>query len=277
MSVKYQLSLEELNKIINDYLSGKTLREMEKDSLHCRAYLSKVLKENGVDIRDNTINSRKYSHNENFFEDIDNEIKAYWLGFIYADGYIESKRRMNSQKFGITLNSIDENHLYKFKRHIEANNPIKNYIGSGYNSTGKFSKILLTSQKTVDDLKRLGVVENKTNELVFLDNTKLSNNLIRHFVRGYFDGDGTIYCSKDKKYNHLYYQISFTGTKEMILGIRKFFNKDIVIKARHNAFYMNIGGNLQVKNLLDILYKDSSVYLERKHNKYLDLCKYIER
>lgn len=277
MGGKYQLSSEELNNIINDYLSGKTLRQMEKESTHCKAYLSKVLRKSGISIRDNTLNSRKYTHNENFFEQIDNEIKAYWLGFIYADGFIESKRDSNSQKLGITLSAIDESHLYKFKTHIEATNPIKTYIGSGYNSNGRFTKILLTSQKTVVDLKKLGVIENKTKNLSFPNELIVPNNLIRHFIRGYFDGDGTIYCSQDKKYDHFSYQLSFTGTKEIIDGIRKFFNKRVVIKTRHNAFYMNIGGNHQVKDVLSILYADSSVYLERKYNKYLDLCKYIER
>lgn len=277
MGGKYQLSEEETNNIIQDYLSGKTLRQMEKDNLQCKAYLSKVLKQNGIEIRNNTLNSRKYTHNEDFFETIDNEVNAYWLGFIYADGFIESKRKNSNQKFGLTLNSIDEEHLSKFKSHIKATNPIKYYTGSGYNPSGEFSKILLTSQKTVDDLKRLGVKENKTMTLVFPDTLKVPTSLVRHFVRGYFDGDGTIYCYKHKKYSHINYHVSFTGTKEMIDGIKRFLNKEVVICSRHNAFYINIGGNPQVKNILDMLYKDASVYLERKHNKFLDLCKYIER
>ncbi|MTK11827.1 MAG: hypothetical protein F8N39_06990, partial [Clostridiaceae bacterium] len=206
MAGKYQMLQEELDTIINSYLSGKSLREMEKETLHCRSYLSKVLKANGINIRDNTSNSRKYTHNENFFEGINNELNAYWLGFIYADGFIESKRKNCGQKFGITLNSIDEEHLYKFKSHIAATNPIKHYLASGYNPNGNFSKILITSQKTVEDLKRLGVKENKTLNLTFPDDKKVSNCLIRHFIRGYFDGDGTIYFSIDQAYNYKNYR-----------------------------------------------------------------------
>lgn len=277
MGKKYNMLEEELNNIITGYLSGKSLRQMSKETLHCKAYLSKVLKANEIDIRENVLNSRKYTHNENYFEVINDELKSYWLGFIYADGFIESKRKNYSQKFGITLNSIDEEHLYKFRSHIEATNPIKHYIGSGYNPSGSFSKILITSQKTVEDLKRLGVKENKALNLTFPDNKKISNYLIRHFIRGYLDGDGTIYSYVDKTNNYTNYRLSFTGTKDMLEGVRNFFNKNIVIKEDNNAFYMNIGGNLQVKRFLDILYNNSSVYLQRKYEKYLDLCKYIER
>lgn len=31
---------------------------------------------------------RYYYFNENFFEKINNELSAYWLGFLYADGCI---------------------------------------------------------------------------------------------------------------------------------------------------------------------------------------------
>jgi hypothetical protein len=276
MPKKYPITTEEVKTIIADYTAGKTLRQMEKSSIHCRNYIAKILKENGITIRDNTINSRKYTHNENFFSCIDDEKKAYWLGFIYADGFIESKRENGNQKLGITLNVIDKDHIEIFKEHIQATNPIKVYRGSGYNSNGYFAKILLTSEKTVNDLKELGVLENKTSKLIFPEETKVSKSLLRHFVRGYFDGDGTLYYSYDK-YNNRNYQISFIGTKNMMQGINKFFNKDLVILQQRSAWRINFGGNLQVKSFLDKLYNNSSVYLKRKYIKYLDLCKYIER
>ena len=119
MSKKRIFSDQEKQYIITEYNNGKSLRKLEKELHVSRRILSTMLQKEKVTIRNNTINSRKYFHNENYFEKIDTEEKAYWLGFIYADGYIESKRKNSSQKFGITLNAKDINHLEKFKISIE--------------------------------------------------------------------------------------------------------------------------------------------------------------
>lgn len=273
MPAKLVLKNQELNKIINDYKSGTSLRTMSKKYKISRGTLSKILKENNIEIRDNTINSRKYSHDENYFENIDNEHKAYWFGFICADGFIESKRKQNSQKVGITLNSIDREHLIKFKKDINATNPIKDYVGSGYNPTGKFSKIILTSQKTVDDLKKHGCIENKSLKLKF---PEIKEEYIRHFIRGYFDGDGSLNKTKGYK-GKTEYSIQFIGTKDFLLSLMEVFNKDLKLYCNNNVYELSIGGNNQVKNITNYLYNNATIYLDRKYEKYLEMLKYTER
>ena len=281
MAKKRIFDQEEINYIVNLYNTGKSVRELELELQISRKLLSKMLKENEVVLRDNTINSRKYSHNEDYFETIDTETKAYWLGFIYADGFIESKRAVGNQKLGITINSIDEEHLYKFKESINATNPIKNYIGSGYSANSEFSKILLTSQKTVDDIRNLGVVENKTLILKFPTEDQLPFYLIRHFIRGYFDGDGCLsyWCHTRKKGNTRMrnYQVGFIGTFEFLTGISNYFGKSLAFTSKDNKTYgLNIGGRVQVLTIMNHLYYDSTVFLDRKHDKYLELLKYSE-
>lgn len=271
MAKKIIFTKSQTDEIIEKYNNGTSLRELSKELNHSRNILSKLLKDNKVQIKDNTINSRKYIHNENFFEVVDNEEKAYWLGFMYADGFIESKRQHGNQKFGITLNSIDNYHLEKFKNSIESNNPIKIYKGSGYNAEGEFSKILLTSQKTVNDLIANGCLENKTHLLKF---PELRNDLIPHFIRGYFDGDGCLsyYVTTKRQY-----KIGFVGTYEFLDGIMKYLNKNLKFSTKDCTTYQfNIGGNNQVKTVMNILYKNATIYLDRKYDKYLELLKYSE-
>lgn len=264
MPKKMVLSDNQIKEIIALYESGATLRQLEKDLSISRKILSRILKENQIHIKDNTINSRRYFHNEDFFEVIDTEEKAYWLGFIYADGFIESKRSHGAQKVGITLSSIDHSHLEKFKESIEATNPVLQYKGSGYNSEGTFSKILLTSDKTVNDLKQLGVVENKTYNLEFP--TFIKEDLLHHFVRGYFDGDGSInYYTTPTGYKK--YQIGFTGSFKMIQGLNKFFSKECSIRQKGNAYQVNFGGVNEVHKIINIMYKDATIYLDRKYEK----------
>ena len=261
-------------KRFKDYNNGTSLRQLEKKYGYCRRIISNILKENNITIRDNTLNSRKYTHNENFFEVIDTEEKAYWLGFIYADGFIESKRINSNQKFGITLNSIDHNHLEKFKKSIEATNPINIYKGSGYNKDSNFSRILLTSQKTVNDLINKGCLEHKTHLLEFPTIEQVPEELMRHFIRGYFDGDGSLnFYSTTKRQ----YKIGFVGTKNFLTGIMNHFNKNLKMSTKDDiTFQLNIGGNKQVINIMNYLYKDAHVYLDRKYKKYLEMLKYNE-
>jgi intein-encoded DNA endonuclease-like protein len=266
MAKKLSLTQEDTQKLIQEYNSGKSLRVLETEFNHHRSILSRILKDNGIQIRDNTENNRLYHHNENYFEVIDTEQKAYWLGFIYADGFIDCQNN-----FGITLNSKDELHIEKFKSDISATNPINHYNGSGYNTDGSFSRILMKSKQTVSDLIDHGVFRQKTLTLKFPTVQQVPEQLIRHFIRGYFDGDGCISFYKKA------YLIGFTGTYEVLKGIEEVFAGDWVITPHNNAFQINIGGNLQVLRIFHYLYDDATVFLERKCDKFLELySKYSE-
>ena len=279
MPKKTVLLYEDLAELVADYNSGQTLRQLEHKYPYGRKTLSKLLKETGVNIRDNTENSRRYYHDEDYFEVIDTPEKAYWLGFIYADGFIESKRiGCGNQKLGITLAECDADHLDKFKQHIFSTNPIKVYAGSGYCAEGRYAKILLTSQKMVNDLKNKGVHENKTYELNFPSTKIVSKKLQRHFVRGYFDGDGSLsyWTRHGVTKESRNYLLGFTGTYSVLDGINSFFGKKLIIKPHNEAHEINFGGNQQLKKFLKLLYKDATVYLDRKYEIYLDFLKYSE-
>jgi hypothetical protein len=280
MAKKIYMSQDDIDELVQKYRSGTSLRELSREYPQGRNTLAALIKGAGVSIRDNMENSRKYHHDENYFEKIDTQEKAYWLGFIYADGFIESKRvGLGNQKFGITLSSCDIDHVDKFKQCIKATNPIKTYSGSGYNVSGQYSRILLTSQKTVEDLKRAGVVEQKTLKLDFPSEDIVPKNLQRHFVRGYFDGDGSLsyWTRKGKSKDTRSYLLGFTGTYDFLRGINSFFEKDLAIRPSHNAYQINFGGNVQLKSFLSTLYEDASVYLDRKHDVYEGYLKYVER
>lgn len=262
MAKKIILDQKELDKLINLYKSGTSLREMVKITGYSRGFLSKTLKANEVDIRDNTLNSRKYNHIENYFENIDSEEKAYWLGFMYADGYI------TNNSFGFSINIIDKNHAIKFNESLQANNPIHEYKGTGYSENSIMCRTLLTSAKTVNDLINKGCIRNKTLQLKFPTEDIVPRHLMYHFLRGYMDGDGSI--NFHKKGNYQAWQISFIGQKDFLNKIKDFFNKtDLKLSTKDNITYqINFTGNQQVKRILNILYHDATIYLDRKYEKY---------
>lgn len=280
MAKKLILSEQEKALLLEDYQAGMSLRQLEKKYHHTRQILSKLLRAMEVNIRDNTINSRKYYHNEDFFHQINTEEKAYWLGFFYADGFIEAKRQNGNQKFGITLKAHDDGHLSKFLEAIEGTNPIKYYKGSGYCENGEYARVLMTSQKTVDDLKDKGVVEEKTLKLKFPTTDIVPKELMHHFIRGYFDGDGSLsyWTRNGKTKESRNYLLGFTGMKDVLYGILKHFGKtNIVIRPHNNAFEVNIGGNQQLKTILRNMYNNAHVYLDRKKDIYDEFLKYTKR
>lgn len=260
--------------IINDYQNGKSLRQIAKEYHVSRNRISKILKENNIEIRYSNLTSKRYFCNENFFEKIDNEEKAYWLGFIYADGFITTKRKHGSQSLGITLSIKDIDHLEKFKKSINSTHKINTYLYHGFEKEGypatKCSRILIPSQKIVNDLKKHGVVENKTKILIF---PKIKNDLLNHFLRGYLDGDGSLFEDSRGTYG-----LSFNGTKEFLEGINTFLQTNQKISRDKTIYSIRYSGNLKVLKVCNVIYKDATIYMDRKYNKYVKLLnKYTEK
>ena len=211
-----------------------------------------------------------YTFNEEYFEKIDSEDKAYWLGFIYADGYI------TNNNIGIALFIIDKQHLFKFKESIEATYPINSYIPtSEYCKSVNYCRILLRSKKAVDDIRDKGVLNNKSLILKYPNEFILDSKYYRHFIRGYFDGDGSLILSK----NSINFKIC--GTREFLTKLIEIFNKvsDYEFKNKlfkrkndnKNNYYLSFGGKNKTLSIMQYLYDYSNIYLDRKYEKFIIL------
>lgn len=269
---------EQIAEIINCYVvNKKSLKEVANKFNVNVSVIQRVLKENNINTRSNSINSRKYYADFNYFEKIDTEHKAYWLGFIYADGYISSKQGA-SDSVGISLALKDVDHLIKFKNDINATYPINNYVSSGYGEND-YCRILIASNKLAKDLISHGVLKQKTN--ILSPPTTVPDHLIRHFIRGYFDGDGCLsyYSTRDR------YSIKILGTKEFLDFIKDFIynninyniNKYYKRKPEHTVCSLEISSEIKALEFLNIIYADSTICLERKYNRYLNLCNKYSR
>lgn len=270
------ISKEELTEIIEMYQNNVSLREIEKRTSHGRPAITKMLQRLGI--KTTTGNHyRKYFFDFNFFEKIDNEYKAYWLGFIYADGCIlkQDNRGYGEQEFKIQIAKEDLQLLEKFKQDIKSTYPIREDKSKNEKNSNHQIQVIqsLRSQKTVDDLKKLGCVENKSLILTFPSEQQVPKELQKHFIRGYFDGDGSI--SKTKEH----YYVNFVGTEPFIKSLYQILKIGSVFqdKRKENSWYLSIGGNLQVIKFYHLLYDNSNRYMQRKYEKFqLLLNKYNE-
>jgi hypothetical protein len=210
-------------------------------------------------------NKRIYNVNDLFFNEL-NEKSAYWLGFIYADGYISKTENC----IRITLSVKDEGHLLKFKNDIQSESPITyhmNRYSENYPLTKK-ARVSIFSKQIKEDLSKLGCNPKKSLNCRF---PELPQNLIPHFIRGYFDGDGSVYTIKPYgRMRNSSIGISFIGTEEFIYvlkdklefpkekGIRKDKRLNVNIRILEFAGY-NI-----VEKFRNYIYNNATVFLDRK-------------
>lgn len=230
-----------------------------------------VLKENNISIRQKQGRySNFYSFNSKFFEIIDTEEKAYWLGFIYADGYITKKNTM-----GISLSDIDLSHLEKFKSSLNSTHPINIYKNnSGYNTKNKYCNLQIANTENYSNLVRCGVIPRKTKILTFPNESILPFNLVHHFIRGYFDGDGSVsitknsYIRKDGS-SQKKISCSILGTELFLLTLVNYlpFKQKIYKYKNKDIYFINFAGT-KAKQFYEYLYKDVNIYLERKKEKF---------
>lgn len=275
---------EELkSKILKMYNDGKSIREIDRTTGVERGVIKRFLKRNGVDIRSakyyhGTETHRKYHYDRDYFKIIDSEDKAYWLGFIWADGCI-MKRGENSYLIQIALKESDIGHLEKFKKCIKSNYEIKTYRNYMEESGAEgVCRIQINSTTMAKDLMRLGVMPNKSVSKFYVDFSKISDDMIRHVARGYYDGNGCYYI-KDGKV-----ELSACGNKESIFEISGFLEKFGVtsrVSERHpdrdnnNFTIKNVRKN-EVYKFFNLMYLDSYMWLDRKYEIAINFVKSME-
>ena len=274
-----QLNYDVEKDIIPLYNKGYSLTSIAKKFNTNRDTLSRKLKELGIQVV-NHQNETKF--NEGIFDVIDTEEKAYWLGFIFADGYISSTPNDPSKKskyqFELSLKASDVNHLNKFNKFMEHNKDNVKIGKVTCNNVECFRcRWSVTNKHLWSTLNNLGCVPNKSLILTFPSIDIFKNkDLIRHFIRGYFDGDGCF--SRTFYKDEVFPKCSFLGTYEFISMVKTILEKNNIHisnvnqKSAENVYTIQLSQNNSIL-LINYLYNDSTIYLDRKYNLYKFFCK----
>ena len=212
---------------------------------------------------------RKYTLNENYFEEIDSSNKSYILGFIYADGSINKK----NNSLTICLSEKDKDVLKFIKKELNYSGIIKNKIINNRN----YSLVNIVSKKLINDLVDLGIIQNKT----YLSNSlpKVPINYYNDMIRGFFDGDGSIYRDKLNQYT-----VCFSSNIKILKNIKEYLlSKDIEssnIRLRNkNSSYsamLEIRGSYKIEKFEKLIYYNKDLYsLKRKVDKFKEFNEHI--
>jgi hypothetical protein len=250
-------------KIVQEYQAGKSSIQLSKKYKYDCAGICALLKKNNV-TRPMSLSKRKYTINENYFDNINNEGKAYFLGFLYADGYNNEKNNMVS----LCLHRKDKEILLKLRKEINSNKPLRteNHL---------YYKLIIENKHISEQVAKMGCMQAKTFKICFPSFNIISENLIHHFMRGYFDGDG--YVSKDKKKSSSQ-NISITSNKKFLLNYIKYLAKKCDLNPVKTCKYKTTkiisavyGGRNQVCRIYNFLYKDATFFLQRKKKRFLKI------
>lgn len=168
----------------------------------------------------------------------------------------------------INLSSKDENHLNKFKKSIDGEDlKIDKGLQNSFGTITEYARLEANSATMTKDLKALGCVERKSLILKFPTEEQVPKELIMHFIRGYYDGDGSFTFGSGK---YPQASLNFIGTMDFLIGVKENLKvvTPIKIDKRKNIPYLMFGGNKNALEKLNMMYKDATIYLDRKYNNY---------
>lgn len=250
--------------VIKDYLEGMGSGEVARKYGYSQSAVSILLRKNGVDMRDWRIDV-----DEDFFSAIDTEEKAYVLGWMYADGNInKSTWRIQIADLDI-LEKIKE--IVKYKGEIADVPPPKKFPHR------KVQYVMnVCRKKMVDDLAKLGVMSKKSLIIKFPSEDQVPKHLLGHFLRGVFDGDGSITERAQGGFS-----VSLASTQGFLDEMVKLFKSDFHIYERFperesTSRSMLSGKKSTVFEFLDYIYKDATVYLDRKYKPYKEFLQWYK-
>jgi hypothetical protein len=226
--------------------------------------------------------TRIYHCNDNYFNNIDTEKKAYILGFIIADGHISKENRL------CFSNSIDDISIFEeIRSEISPNSKIHL---KKYNQGAKTRKeqciLRIKSNILCEQLRdKYNICNNKTHDTKFTFNLDLIPEELKvHFIRGFFDGDGSISFYETK--GTIFFNFSFISTSfNFVNQVAQLFENNFKVKKvirkiqgkTINWFTLRFDYDRhrarEIQKIYEFLYQDATIFLERKRIKFE---KYLE-
>lgn len=253
-----------LSEIVELYEQGLTPVQISEKFGCCCINITRRLKKAGIPFKRDysksrrSIDTRVHSLDVHYFDTIDTEEKAYFLGLMFADGSVSKNQ--------FYLKMIDRDIIERFKEALKTTVPIR--VIEHKKRTEYNSFILeISSVYLCTVLSKWGCTPNKTRTIRL---PKLDESLYVHFIRGFFDGDGHIGLNVKPyhcKFDIVSAALPFLEDIRPIITSHAKTDGGISKEAKYDVYHLRYSG-YQVKDILDWLYKDATVYLKRKYFKY---------
>ncbi len=253
------LSLAQEHEVCRRYVAGESTPTLGVAFGVVPGTIRQLLIRHGIERRSSAEAQRKYACDFGFFDAIDTEVKAYVLGFAAADGNVYRST------LAINLSSKDRDHLLKIRTVLGSTHPIEDYVRapSSFIAGGLASRLCIRSVQLTAGLMAHGVTPRKTFTLQWPD--FLAPELLRHYLRGYSDGDGwfTVSHAPNRKRGNLGWGI--LGTEAFCSGAQRYLMAAVGVRKvkieQPSVHRLGYGGNKQVSRIYRLLYNDATIYL----------------
>ena len=263
---------EELKQeIIKYYLSQPmTMKQVEDKYELSHPTITKILKDVPKYTKAKLNNPNMKEH---FFQEINEEAKAYFLGLLISDGNVFKDNTGRQASISITLDLKDEYMLEKFKEVLQANTSV------GHDGRG-CGQIAVRSNIMAEDLAKYGVVPRKSYNTYL---PLISKEMMPHLIRGIFDGDGSIMAKPNPSndgHNRFLHSISFFGTHQLMEDISNYILENLGIKTAVYDYKDRSLSELKIQNIDNIakfgywIYRNSTIFLNRKKDIFNDFLKH---
>lgn len=263
------------NEWIELYKSGRSTLYISR-KYNCSVHaVSEVIKTSGIirsrsDTCKNTHNF-KYGNYDTYFDTIDTEEKAYYLGIILADGCIYEKHdKQSTLSLGLT---ISDGYIVDRLAKILGRN---SYTCHHKNHVNGSREVRVGSEHICNTLREYGITPRKstdTHEAKIFNH--IPDSLMNHFIRGVIDGDGSIGIYDNNGHTTLAARIFICGNFNDMRSITDIFHR-IGCRMRPVTKHSNIysvkwSAKLDVIKIIHYLYDNSTIYLDRKYRKAMDI------
>lgn len=264
-----RFSEKQYHDAVTDYVKGMPMDELVKKHGISFVSICKYMRQNGIDYYSG--HGRKHHFNQDYFQNLDSQEKVYWFGYLYADGSINKSNTYDIVPIRLRLNCSKKDRylIEKFLEALECDMKITDYIPKGTYAQNEMSKIAINSKKLCDDLTKNGfrLLKKDSTGDVF---NHIDKKFHRDFIRGYFDGDGSITTS----------QMSFTVEESLGIRIQEILmqncqlNKTSLRKYEDKGYdsLVNLayGGRLQLVKIFNYLYEGAEIFLPRKYERFIE-------
>lgn len=247
---------EQEKQIAQEYLNGKSANQImrERGLKHKDSILGALQRQN-ISMKEIGTYNRFYTLDPHIFDAIDTEEKAYWLGFLFADGYIHREKTIV-----LALGEKDQNHVQKFLDFMKSDQSISIYPNSIGSRQFYRAEIQITHKHTGKRLIDLGMTPSRPDSSTIFSETLPP--LLHHLVRGLFDGDGSARKSQS---------LVFLGSYDLVYNIREILIKKNIINplkiikhTKSEIYYLYCSGRRVALRVAEWMYKDATIWMDRK-------------
>lgn len=207
---------------------------------------------------------------ENYFEHIDSAEKAYFLGFIMADGNMYKSKQNDKCQFSIKIKNTDKNILLKFANAIGFNSEKIIERKEYRNGTETWcAEMKIYNKVFCQHLINKGIVPRKTGKEFMPDMKAIYK---KDFIRGFIDGDGWIGKSHP--------QVGYCSSSfELVSAITKYLRKELDIELgiqkQSGVYLCKTSSKKKVFRILKHLYYDNCISLDRKYEQAVKTKRFI--